>query len=134
MVESQNWVCGLSMSMWMMLWFISSQKWVRLVWVCNWTHFFIYLFFIIYYLFDTEYIANQIHLDWSWAESGFGNKWVQLQTQTNLAHFLDKMNHSINQRDMDDPQTQICYSTILNPFYSNIAQLRPQLKPAQKQN
>ena len=32
---------------------------------------------------------------------------------------------------MDNPQTHFCDSTILNPFYSNIAQLRPQLKPAQ---
>ena len=39
MVESQKWVCGLSMSVWVMLWFISSKKWARLAKVYNCTHY-----------------------------------------------------------------------------------------------
>ena len=35
------------------------------------------------------------------------------------------MNHSIIQIDMDNPQTHFCHFTILNPFYSNTAQLKP---------
>ena len=44
------------------------------------------------------------------------------------------MNHNLTQIDRDNPQTHFNDLTILNPFHSNIAQLRPQLKPAQKQN
>ena len=44
------------------------------------------------------------------------------------------MNHILTQIDRDNPQTYFCDSGILNPFYLNIAQLRPQLKLAQKQN
>ena len=39
---------------------------------------------------------------------------------------LDEMNHSITQIDMDNLQTHFCYSIILNPLFSIIAQLRPQ--------
>ena len=92
------------------------------------------LFIFIYYLFR-QWLCSQPDLAWlSLAGSGFGNKWVQSQTQINLVHFWDKMNHSITELDMENPQTQFCDSTILTPFYIIIAQLRPQLKPAQKQN
>ena len=47
---------------------------------------------------------------------------------------MDKMNHSIIQTDMDNPQAHICDPTILNFFYSNIAQLRSQFQAGQKQN
>ena len=67
-----GWI-GFSMSNSVILWLNSSQKWTRLIWISNWTHLFCYLLFTIIYLFDSDYIANQIHLDWSRAESGFGN-------------------------------------------------------------
>ena len=90
------------------------------------------LFIFIYYLFR-QWSFSQPDLAWlSLAGSGFGNKWVQSQTQINLVHFWDEMNHSITELDMENPQTQFCDSTILTPFYIIIAQLRPQPKPAQK--
>ena len=53
---------------------------------------------------------------------------------THSSLFLDEMNHSLTQIDIDNPQSHFCDLTILNPFYSNIPQLKPQPKPAQKQN